>query len=60
MMERSARTVLLADSSKFEHVQFERVCALADIDTLVGDATPPMRLDASLRRAGVRVVVARS
>lgn len=59
MMERSDRVVLLADRSKFELVQFERACALADVDDLVTDAAPPKRLALTLSRAGVRVVVAR-
>lgn len=59
MMERSDRVVLLADRSKLELVQFERICALADVDDLVTDAAPPKRLAAALRRAGLRVVVAR-
>ncbi|MEO8304368.1 MAG: DeoR/GlpR family DNA-binding transcription regulator [Betaproteobacteria bacterium] len=59
MMERSVRTLLLVDSSKFELVHFERVCALADIGVLVSDAAPPKRLEGSLRQAGVRAIVAR-
>ncbi len=58
MIERADRSVLLADSSKFELVQFERVCALADIDELVCDAAPPRRLAASLRGAGIAVTLA--
>ena len=37
---------------------FERVCALSDIDALVSDAAPARRLAASLKRAGVKLVVA--
>jgi DeoR/GlpR family transcriptional regulator of sugar metabolism len=58
MMERSDRIVLLADRSKFDLVQFERVCALEDVDDFVTDAAPPKRLAATLRRAGLRMVVA--
>jgi len=58
MMERSDRTILLVDSSKYDEVQFERVCALADVDELLSEALPPKRLAASLKSAGVRVVVA--
>jgi DeoR/GlpR family transcriptional regulator of sugar metabolism len=58
MMERSARTVLLVDSSKFDLVQFERVCPLADIDEVVSEAAPPKRLAAALARAGARTIVA--
>jgi DeoR/GlpR family transcriptional regulator of sugar metabolism len=49
---------VLADSSKYDQVQFERVCALADIDDLVSEASPPKRLAASLKSAGVRMMVA--
>ena len=38
MMERSDRTILLVDSSKFDVVQFERVCPLTDIDAMVSEA----------------------
>ena len=58
MMERSDRTILLVDSSKFDVVQFERVCPLTDIDTMVSEAAPPKRLAGRLDSAGVRVVVA--
>ena len=58
MMERSDRTILLVDSSKFDVVQFERVCPLTDIDAMVSEAGPPKRLAARLDSAGVRVVVA--
>ena len=58
MMERSDRTILLVDSSKFDVVQFERVCPLSDIDAMVSEAAPPKRLAGHLGSAGVRVVVA--
>jgi len=59
MMERADHTTLLLDSSKYDLVQFERVCALADIGLLVCDAPPPKRLAERLRKAGVRVALAR-
>jgi DeoR family transcriptional regulator, glycerol-3-phosphate regulon repressor len=58
MMERSDRTILLVDSSKYDQVQFERVCALTDIDAMVSEAGPPKRLAASLKSAGVHVAIA--
>jgi DeoR/GlpR family transcriptional regulator of sugar metabolism len=58
MMGRSVSAVLLADRSKFELVQFERVCPLEGIDELVTDAPPPKRLARALGRARVRTVVA--
>ena len=59
MIERADRTILLLDSSKYDLAQFERVCALPDIDQLVCDAAPPKRLAAGLKSAGVETVVAR-
>lgn len=59
MMERSDRSILLLDSSKYDLVQFERVCPLSAIDELVSDATPPRKLAAGLKRAGVHVVLAK-
>ncbi len=59
MMERSERTILLIDSSKYDLVQFERVCALADIDDVVSEAAPPRKLAAGLKGAGVPVTVAK-
>ena len=41
-----------------DQAQFERVCALSDVDAIVSEAAPPKRLAASLKRAGVRVIVA--
>jgi DeoR/GlpR family transcriptional regulator of sugar metabolism len=58
MIDSAARTVLLVDSSKYEAAQFERVCPLPDIDAMVSEARPPKPLAASLKSAGVRVVVA--
>jgi DeoR/GlpR family transcriptional regulator of sugar metabolism len=59
MMERSDRTILLLDSSKYDLVQFERVCALSDIDELVSEAAPPKKLAAGLKGAGVQVTLAK-
>jgi DeoR family transcriptional regulator, glycerol-3-phosphate regulon repressor len=59
MMERADRTVLLLDSSKYDLVQFERVCALAAIDELVCEAPPPKKLATGLRGAGVQVTLAK-
>ena len=59
MMERSDRTMLLLDSSKFDLIQFERVCALAAIDELVCEARPPRKLAAGLKAAGVHLTLAK-
>lgn len=59
MIARAERTTLLIDSAKFGHAQFERVCALDDVDEVVCDAPPPRTLSTALRRAKVEVLVAR-
>jgi len=58
MMDRSDRTILLLDSSKYDLVQFERVCALADIDELVCEKAPPNKLAGVLNAARVIVTLA--
>ncbi|MBK7472597.1 MAG: DeoR/GlpR transcriptional regulator [Betaproteobacteria bacterium] len=58
MIERADRALLLADSSKFDVVQFERIGPLADLDDLVTEAAPPRRLAAALRRDGVAQILA--
>ena len=59
MMERSDRTILLVDSSKYDLIQFERVCALSDLGGLVSEAVPPRKLAAGLKSAGVQVTIAK-
>jgi DeoR/GlpR family transcriptional regulator of sugar metabolism len=59
MLERAERAILLVDSSKFDIAQFERVAPLAELDMLVTESTPPRKLAAALKSAGVAQVVAR-
>lgn len=58
MMARVERTILLVDASKYEVAQFERVCALSGIDTLVSDAPAPRKLATALKSAGVELILA--
>jgi DeoR/GlpR family transcriptional regulator of sugar metabolism len=58
MLECAKHSALLADSSKFDAVQFERVAPLAAVDRLVSDAAPARRLATALRAAGVEVTLA--
>ncbi len=58
MIECAARALLVADSSKFDVPQFERVCPLSALDGLVTEAAPPRRLASALRAAGVEVTLA--
>jgi DeoR/GlpR family transcriptional regulator of sugar metabolism len=58
MLERADRALLLADSSKFDVVQFERIAALSALDDLVTDVAPPRRLASAARSAGVTLRIA--
>lgn len=53
MLERSRRTLLLVDSSKFGTHQFELVAPLNRIDDLISDQPPPPALAAALAKEGV-------
>ncbi len=54
----SARTILLADHSKFGKKSLFRCCSVADVDTLVTDGqVPPRYLDA-FEKAGVETITA--
>ena len=59
MMEQADHAILLVDSSKYDQVQFERVCALSDLDEVVCEAVPPKRLAAALKSDGVRLTRAK-
>lgn len=58
MIAVARRTIVLADSSKFQTAAFAHVTGLADVQYLVTDAPPPRGLALALERAGVQVVVA--
>ena len=58
MMERAARVVILADSSKFTEPLFAQIADLDRADYLVTDAQPPADLAAALDEAGVEVLIA--
>ena len=56
---KTATTVLgLVDRSKIGGASLAPFCDWGDLDVLVTDATPPAKLAAALREAGVRVLVA--
>jgi DeoR family fructose operon transcriptional repressor len=58
LLARAARAVVLVDGSKFDVVQFERVCPLSDLDAVVVETNPSRDLAAALRKAGVALTVA--
>lgn len=57
-LRRSARKVLLCDSSKFHHMSLIKIADLSDIDLLISDAAPPADIAAGLATAGVAVKIA--
>ena len=60
MMERAARVVILADSSKFTDPLFAQIADLDRADYLVTDAEPPADVAEALEEAGVEILVADS
>ena len=58
MIERSDRTILVADHSKFDIRMFDKVCPLSDIEDVVVDCDPPKKLKRALRSAPVQIYVA--
>jgi DeoR/GlpR family transcriptional regulator of sugar metabolism len=58
MMAASGRSILLADSAKFEMRGVVRVCGADQLDALVTDEGIPKGIRTDLERAGVEVVVA--
>ncbi|HEX9447472.1 MAG TPA: DeoR/GlpR transcriptional regulator, partial [Dongiaceae bacterium] len=57
-LRRSARKVLLCDSSKFHHMSLIKIADLSDIDLLICDAAPPADIAAALTEANVAVQIA--
>lgn len=57
-IERAGQTVILCDSSKFDHRSLARVCDLAGANILITDAPPPPHLAQALQAAHVEVIVA--
>jgi len=58
MLERADRTLLLADSSKYDVVQFERIGPLSELDDLVTEVAPSRKLAAAVKGAGVALRIA--
>lgn len=58
MIERSERTILLLDHSKFDNHLFDNVCPITDIGDLVADREPPEAIARALGAAPVRMHIA--
>lgn len=56
MISRAARTVVLADHSKFDRRAAFQVCPMAEIDVLISDLAPGAALASALRAAGASVL----
>ncbi|OPG05170.1 DeoR/GlpR family DNA-binding transcription regulator [Microbispora sp. GKU 823] len=56
ILANTARTYVLADSSKHGRVAAYRVCALDDLSGLITDGEPPSALASALVRAGAEVI----
>ena len=59
MMRASAKSVVLADSSKFGQRGFGRICALEDIDVIVTDERIPEQMISIIEEAGVDLIIVR-
>ena len=55
---RSRRTVILADSTKFDRESVARVASFDRFDMLITDATPPSHIMEALDKNGVEVILA--
>ena len=59
MMRASAKSVVLADSSKFGQRGFGRICALEDIDVIITDDGIPEQMVTIVEEAGVDLIIVR-
>ena len=57
MIERSTKTIVVADSSKFGVRGFGRICGFEDIDMLITDSGAPKQMIEMIEDAGVEVVI---
>jgi DeoR family transcriptional regulator, fructose operon transcriptional repressor len=58
MIAAARRTIVLADSAKFNHQLLGHIAALQHIDILVTDAAPPGELFRALEELEVQVLIA--
>jgi DeoR family glycerol-3-phosphate regulon repressor len=57
-LARTRHGIAVADTSKFEKIGVARIAPLSAFHAVVTDGRPPAKLQASLKKAGVRAVVA--
>lgn len=56
MVERAARTIIVADSSKIGRSALAAICPLGEIDTLITDTEAPAEEVAKMRAGGIEVI----
>ncbi|MFT3865571.1 MAG: DeoR/GlpR family DNA-binding transcription regulator [Solirubrobacterales bacterium] len=56
MVERAARTIIVADSSKIGRSALAAICPLGEIDELITDTAAPAEEVAKLRQGGIEVI----
>ncbi|HWJ51705.1 MAG TPA: DeoR/GlpR family DNA-binding transcription regulator [Solirubrobacteraceae bacterium] len=57
LMARADQVVVVADSSKIDHVAFARICELSEVDELITDDGVDPAAVAAIEEAGVRVTL---
>ncbi|MEK6646341.1 MAG: DeoR/GlpR family DNA-binding transcription regulator [Candidatus Firestonebacteria bacterium] len=57
MIEKAQKVIVLADSSKFNKVDFARVCAITDVDIIITDNISKEN-EASIKDLGVKLIIA--
>ncbi|MBI3852935.1 MAG: DeoR/GlpR transcriptional regulator [Verrucomicrobia bacterium] len=58
MMQAARRIIMCVDHTKFGRQSISHLCELKDIDTIVTDQSPPVEMQAALKKAGVELIVA--
>jgi len=56
VIEQAKKTIVVADHSKFGNADFIKVCDFEQVDMVVVDQAPPVRIMNELREAGVGII----
>ena len=57
MIKRADQVIVLADHRKFNQQLFHTVCTLEDIDVLITDKEPDVKLKEKLEQLDIRMIV---
>ena len=58
MMKAAAKTIILADSSKFGKRGFSRICNIEDVDHIITDENIPDKYAKHIIESGVQLTIA--